>query len=284
MGQDWAQEEELTAHSIGQNRVHRRPGTVLRCKQCGHGFRGSRPDPELLASLYREQDVETYLSEVPGRRWTATRHWDLVKPLMQRGHVLDVGCASGLFLERVREAGWRATGIEPSSTLCRYARERLGEPVEIECGTLEFTKLPQNSFDVVTLWDVLEHAPDPGDFLRASSGLLKSGGYLLLNVPHLDSVMARLLGSRWPLLLPEHLHYFSRDSLLRCGSSAGLSWERFDSRRAYYSMGHIAARLAEHEVPMAAAFRSLFGKLEIENWVIPVPLGEIVSVFRKSII
>lgn len=275
--------EDRTSESVGPSRIHQRPGTVLRCKCCGLGFRELRPDVSTLAKLYEGQDVETYLSEIPGRRWTARRHWDLVKPLMLRGNLLDIGCASGLFLGQVLRAGWTATGIEPSQALCHHAREQMGKRIKIVCGTLESSDLPSDSFDVVTLWDVLEHTLHPADFLRASARLLKPGGYILLNVPHLDSRPARVLGRRWPLLLPEHLCYFSRDSLLRCAESAGLSWERFDRRSAIFSLGHVVQRLGEHEIPFTATLKALVTRFQAEEWLVPMPLGEIAAVFRKPV-
>jgi 2-polyprenyl-3-methyl-5-hydroxy-6-metoxy-1,4-benzoquinol methylase len=81
-------------------------------------FRQSRPIAAELAQF-------TSLSEVPGRRWTSRHHWDLVKSMMRGGNWLEVGCASGLFLERVSHAGWRVTGIEPSLSLRRYAEQKL---------------------------------------------------------------------------------------------------------------------------------------------------------------
>jgi SAM-dependent methyltransferase len=244
-------------------------------------FRESRPDPEVLAKFYEEQDVEPYLSELAGRRWTARRHWELVKPLMLRGHVLDVGCASGLFLEQIERGGWTGTGIEPSTALCDHARDQMDISVNVICGTLESSGFPPRLFDVVTLWDVLEHTPKPVDFLRASSVPLKPGGYLLLNVPYIDSSMAQFTGSRWPLLAPEHLNYFSRDSLLHCGEAVGLVLERFGHRSAIFSLGGVMRRLAEHEIPFASGLRGLVAMLRIEEWLIPAPLGEIVAIFKK---
>ncbi|MBW2292060.1 MAG: class I SAM-dependent methyltransferase [Deltaproteobacteria bacterium] len=281
-GDSMAEKSEATnAESAGANRSDERTGTVLRCKQCKLGFRESRPDEAALAKFYQEQDVEPYLSEIAGRRWTARRHWELVKPLMLRGHVLDVGCGSGLFLEQVGRAGWTGTGIEPSPALCDHARKRMSNRVNIICGTLESSGFPPRLFDVVTLWDVLEYTPRPADCLRESSVPLKPGGYVLLNVPYIDSSSAQFLGRSWPLLRREHLNYFSRESLLRCAHAAGLTLERFGRRSAIFSLGYLMRRLAEREIPLASGLLTLFSNLNIEEWLVPVPLGEIVAIYRK---
>ncbi|MDP6979183.1 MAG: class I SAM-dependent methyltransferase [Myxococcota bacterium] len=276
-----APDEPLDSQAIGQSRVHQRPGRVLRCRECGHGYRAAAPGADLLAQLYAEQDVETYLAEVPGRRRTAAAHWALVKALVPRGRLLDVGCAAGLFLELVADAGWRAVGIEPSAALCADARNRVGPGVEIECATLETATLETGVFDVVTLWDVLEHARDPRAFLAEAAAPLEPGGFLILNVPLLESAVARMLGARWPLLLPEHLHYFSRQSLRSCAEAAGLAFERFDHRLAYFTLGHVFTRLSEHDVPFARPLATLGRWIDFDDWILPVPLGEIVAVLRK---
>jgi len=275
------EDEPITPDAIGQGRVHQRPGRVMRCLSCGHGYRALRLDSEILAALYAEQDVANYVAEGRGRSRTAREHWEFVKSLMPRGALLDVGCASGLFLERACHAGWKATGIEPSPLLCEYARERMGDAAEIVCGTLESVALAPAQFDIVTLWDVLEHAPDPKSFLRGCTASLKPGGFVLLNVPHIESRVARLMGRHWPLLLPEHLHYFSRTSLLHCGRDAGLALERFDHRLAFFSVGHVFQRLAEHAVPFAASLARVGRPSRLGTWVVPVPLGEMVAVLRK---
>jgi SAM-dependent methyltransferase len=289
---DDSEDADPTEHSNGTSKIaasestplgglQQQTGTVLRCKRCKLAFRENRPDLETLAKYYEEQDVEPYLSELAGRRWTARRRWELVKPLMLRGHVLDVGCASGLFLEQLERGGWTGTGIEPSLALCDYARDQMDIRVNVICGTLESSGFPPSLFDVVTLWDVLEHAPKPVDFVRASSVPLKPGGYLVLNVPYIDSSTAQFLGSRWPLLVPEHLNYFSRESLSHCAEAAGLTVERFGHRSAISSLRGVLRRLAEHEIPLASGLSQLVARLRIGEWLVPAPLGEIIAIFKK---
>ena len=203
-----------------------------------------------MAELYRRMDVGIYESEVAGRKATATRHLSLLNRFTgkKNGRVLDIGCASGHFLEAARQAGWSITGVEPSEVLFARARETLGDDAELACSTLEHSSLEAESFDAVTLWDVLEHVPDPLGFMRHCRNLLKPGGKLFVNVPDLDSAEARLLGRRWPLLLAEHLNYFNRPSLRLCGDKADLEWVYFGRRRVSFSISYILFRLAQHRI------------------------------------
>jgi SAM-dependent methyltransferase len=271
-------DRRLDPSIMGSSRQAISPGTILRCSACQFGFKQQRSSPHELADLYRRMDTTVYESELAGRERTARRHLAIVERHAQHGNLLDVGCASGLFLDQAQHAGWSVTGIEPSETLSAEARERLAGRGEIHCGTLEtFPSYP--IFDALTLWDVLEHVPDPLAFLSACRALLRPGGHLFLNVPDLDSRQARLLGRRWPLLLPEHLNYFNRKSLRLCGERAGLTFEAFGRRRAWFSTRYVALRVAQHNIPGSGLLRSL-SQGPLGRILVPVSLGETYAVWR----
>jgi SAM-dependent methyltransferase len=224
-------------------------------------------------------DVTVYEAELSGRLATAARHLSIVTRFVSGGRVLDVGCASGLFLKAARDAGWNVAGVEPSEALFAKARAALGESTELYCTTLEHTKFATASFDVVTMWDVLEHVPDPLGFLQTCASLLKPGAHLFVNVPDLDSFEARILRKRWPLFLAEHLNYFNRKSLRLCGEKAGLKWKEFGRRRVSFSVDYILFRLAQHRIPGAAPLREMSGKAA--RIQVPISLGETYGVWTR---
>ncbi|MBI4538192.1 MAG: class I SAM-dependent methyltransferase [Gemmatimonadetes bacterium] len=271
----------LVPSSLGSSRTEVSPGRVLRCRTCELGFRQLRPSEEELARLYRRLDGSVYGLEEGARSRTAERHLAIVRHYVRVGRLLDVGCASGMFLRLAAEGGWSVVGIEPAETLAERGKEVLQGRGEILCATLQEASLPAASFDVVTLWDVLEHVPDPVSFLRSSGELLKPGGLLFANVPDLDSLEARLLGARWPLLLPEHLNYFNRGSLKLCGDSAGLTLMRFGRRSASFSIRYVMFRLAQHRVPGAGVGYRIASRSGIGSVLIPVRLGELYGVWRR---
>ena len=239
-----------------------------------------RSSPEELRNLYRQMDPKVYESELQGRNRTARKHLEIVQRHVRAGRILDVGCASGLFLCHALESGWDVTGIEPSERLYADARRNLGGQGEIHCATLEDARL-EGGFDAITIWDVLEHVPDPRGFLCICRRLLRRGGYVFLNVPDLDSLEARVLGRRWPLLLPEHLNYFNGESLRLCGERAGLIPVRFGRRRAFFSVKYVAYRAAQHQIPGSRVLRRV-AECFLGRVLIPMSLGETLAVWRTA--
>jgi SAM-dependent methyltransferase len=272
--------EILDAASFGSSRKAISHGRIMRCTVCGFGFRQLRCTEHGMAELYRRMDAQVYDAEAAGRAKTALRHLRILQRHQPPGRILDVGCASGLFLKMVAGEGWAVEGIEPSEMQYRAASTALAGVGRVHCGTLEETDLPGATFDAITVWDVLEHVPDPVGFLTRCKCLLKPEGKLYLNVPNLDSKEARLLGKRWPLLLAEHLNYFNRSSLTACGRKSGLEWLRFGQRPSSFSAGYLLYRLAQHKVP-GSSFGSKLARGPLGKIIIPIYLGELYAVGRR---
>ncbi|MCP4668167.1 MAG: class I SAM-dependent methyltransferase [Deltaproteobacteria bacterium] len=126
------------------------------------------------------------------------------------GKLLDIGCGYGFFLGEMKSRGWQVQGIEISPVGRRYARDTWG--VQVHSQALEDLALPENCFDVVTLFYVLEHVVDPRALLKEVSYILKPRGLVLLRWPHTTPI-ARLLGplsKRFDLYhTPYHLYDFT---------------------------------------------------------------------------
>jgi SAM-dependent methyltransferase len=139
------------------------------------------------------------------------------------GRVLDIGCGSGGYLAILAELGWKCSGVETGAKSRAYAQTVLG--LDVREGPLEACGFPDASFDVVTLWHVIEHLPDPRATLREIRRVLKPDGLLLLRTPNVESWEASLFRGNWyGLDAPRHLYLFSPatlELLLRqCGFEA----------------------------------------------------------------
>lgn len=127
------------------------------------------------------------------------------------GRLLDVGAATGFFLSIAKHRGWEVAGIELSDFAAEIGRKK---GIDIRTGTLGDTDFAPHSFDVITLWDVIEHMSDPATELAEVWKLLKPGGIVAINTPDANSLLARALGKQWHALVPpEHLYYFSAKNL-----------------------------------------------------------------------
>jgi SAM-dependent methyltransferase len=268
----------LDSSSLGSSRAAVSHETILRCQSCGFGFLESRLSERHLAELYSNLDHKVYEAEADGRARTAIQHFKIVRRTVASGTLLDVGCSSGAFLRICSANGFHVTGVEPAKEFAARAQALLKGRGEVFCATLQDAPLENSIFDVVTLWDVLEHVTEPIDFLRTCGALLKPGGYLFLNVPDLASVQATILGRKWPLLLPEHLNYFTRQSLKIGVRKAGFEILRFGTRPAFFSIGYVLDRLAQHNIPGMRLGKRAAKRLGLDRIIVPVMLGEIYGV------
>lgn len=169
------------------------------CAACGYRFVNPRPTQAAIAAAYSDPHAyDHWLAEEGGRERMWAKRLDLVERLAQgRGRLLDVGAGIGTFLALAQARGWAVEGTEISDSAVGLARRRHG--LDLVQAQLESADLPSSTYDVVTLWHVLEHVPSPFRTLRACRRLLSSGGLVVIAVPN-DSA-AMLLPRRLKRLL-----------------------------------------------------------------------------------
>ncbi len=134
--------------------------------------------------------------------------------------LLDVGCSTGDFLEYAARRGWDIAGCELASHSAEVASGRLG--CDIRAGSFEESGFEDESFDVVTMWDVIEHLYDPVAAVKEAWRILRPGGLLAMNTPNYNSFSRYVLGSRWEgLIPPRHLFVFSPRTARRLIAQTG---------------------------------------------------------------
>ncbi len=221
-------------------------GHVLRCTGCGLVFLSSidklRDESKKIYSEDYYLEREDYFFKdgvVDGTSRLSPHVKDFLDglswiELFKRppGRLLDVGCAMGTFLQLAKEKGWDCSGVEISGFAAEAASKRLG--VEVFNGTLREAGFAEGSFDVVTLWDTIEHLSEPLEEVKEIRRILRPGGLLLVNTPNEDSFMkrtARFLysASKGTISSPVnrlyhryHLYYFSDSTMEELFKRAGL--------------------------------------------------------------
>jgi SAM-dependent methyltransferase len=205
---------------------------MVRCVTCSLLFVGQDSSLIDFNALYDEAYYTggsdavfaDYVGQQAARRAHARRKLLLLRTLPPRiarqGRLLDVGCAAGFFLTEA-QAHYDVQGVELSAWSSAFARERLKLPVHT--GSLHSAALPAEHFDVITLWDVIEHVPDPVPLLLEAARVLKPDGRLVLTTGDWGSTYAQAHGAQWHLMTPPwHLSMFSRATLARAARAAGL--------------------------------------------------------------
>ena len=233
---DWCgATDELTLFE-GPDRLLHRPGRfrLVQCRVCGLMRQNPRLAWESLQTYY-EGDYISYASLIRDeprawrrldRRygmWKQMRVVERAKP--GGGRLLDVGSGTGIFLEEaLRSRRWQVMGVEPTEAAARYSAKALG--CEVVTGRFSEVQLPEADFDVITLWNVIEHLPSPTADLRRACQLLRPDGRLVFTVPNVESVEARVFGRHWVGWdLPRHLYLFPRATLHHMLRGLGLEIE-----------------------------------------------------------
>jgi 2-polyprenyl-3-methyl-5-hydroxy-6-metoxy-1,4-benzoquinol methylase len=202
------------------------------CAQCGHIFLKNMFRRDVLTKLYKksiadELDREVNRHAFNRRYWSAVynKYIDMIcsiHPLREKLSILDVGCGAGLFLEVCRERGLDCEGVDVFDGVLDalepiLSRDKLHQADDI----LDFS--PGCTYNVVTMWGVLEHLPDTQNIFHKCAELLNNGGIMLGLIPNIHSRAVRYLGVSVPTLNPrEHVNFYSQTSLEKVASQAGL--------------------------------------------------------------
>ena len=207
---------------------------LRRCQSCSLVWVSDPPSPDELGSHYGPDyhKAITTASETSPKRWES--HKKSIARFKGGGSVLDIGCSSGSFLNSIKNSNWKLHGIEMSPDEAERARERTGAQVFV--GDILNADFPENSFDLVTSFDVLEHVYNPKDCMKKIAYWLKPGGVFYVFIPNIEAWEARFFSSYWfGLELPRHLCHFGPESLRKLTSRAGLSELSLSTPRVTYA-------------------------------------------------
>jgi 2-polyprenyl-3-methyl-5-hydroxy-6-metoxy-1,4-benzoquinol methylase len=190
---------------------------IWRCPTCGHGWVHPVPEEETLERFYNSAEAAAVQYDFPEnsiRKHTRRLFRWIHQAIRPPGRLLEVGCGRGVHLEVAQRLGWETVGLDRSSVarqLCFSRGIPAADSLEEIC-----QRYGRAAFDLITLWEVIEHIADLSPFLSAVRTLLKPRGVLALSTPNFQSIIARNNYADWYELRPPlHLHYFTPASLTR---------------------------------------------------------------------
>jgi SAM-dependent methyltransferase len=258
------------------DRVHYR---VVRCCSCGL----VRSDPVLgaegLAKLYRASTFE-YGDELEGLQATYGRALARVAKLVpRRAGLLDIGTGSGFVLELAHDGGWAGVrGVEPSEDAIAKARHDI-KPM-ISQDMMRPGSFERGSFDAVTMFQVLDHIPDPVGLLDECRELLRPSGVVLAFNHNVTAWSARLLGERSPIVDIEHTYLYSPRTIRALFDRSGLEVVSVKSVRNTYSAAYLAQLLPLSDGPKASLLSLMRGS-RVGRLKATVPLGNLCLIARR---
>lgn len=204
---------------------------IVACVNCNFVYLNPRPKVEHISDFYANGAYQPFLSTrsaVSGldrvylwvRNLMVGRKRRVIEKFVKCGKLLDIGCGTGEFLREMEKHGWSVAGLEKDEKAAEFAQKQYG----LKVTTLEFSQMPysENSFDVVTLWHVLEHLYNPLQILRELRTRLKDSGVLVIAMPNINSFDARFYKANWVALdAPRHVQHFVPASLQAFCSASG---------------------------------------------------------------
>lgn len=225
-------------HTVSKHVFH-----IRECAACGFRFTSPRPTQEKIGAYYLSEDYISHAAKATTlrdhlyrwvRRRTIKGKHKLVAQSHPTGAVLDIGCGSGDFLAFLKSKGYSAQGVEVSPQARGIAT---GKGLDV---VASIDELPAgNSYDVITLWHVLEHVPSPKETLAKLHTLAKDGALLVIAVPDRSSWDAQHYGAEWAAWdVPRHLSHFRREDLRKLLAAAG--FELHGIRNMWFDAPYVA--------------------------------------------
>lgn len=257
--------DSLSCTNPGHGSHHR----IVRCKSCRLVYANPRDPASLLPEFYKKVKDIYYGFIVKSRRKAFTRSLVQIEKIKKVNRLLDIGCYTGVFMEVASARGWRACGIEPSEWASRIGREK---GMDIKNCAVEDIEKADGKFDLITMWDTIEHLGDPCGTLRLCLNKLNPAGAIAITTMRCEGLFYALCGRRWPWFMRMHLYYFTLSTLTKMLEKAGF---KIILSRPY--VHYMSANYFLYKIGVQSSF---FLSSRLLEWLaFPVQLGDFMEVY-----
>ena len=271
--------------------VSRETFTICQCNSCSLLFTNPRPDQASIGTYYQSEDYISHTNSQKGlinkvyqqaRKLALKKKLNLIREYSVSGNLLDIGCGTGEFLGLCQQNGFKCVGIEPDS----QARELAKTNHSLEVRPPEYLQsLEPESFDIITMWHVLEHVPDITKSIQQLKSLVKKNGHCLIAVPNPESHDARHYQQGWAAYdVPRHLFHYKPSFIKTAFSTNGFTFVKAIpmTMDAYY-VSLLSEKYQAGGVGLGVLFKAIYNgfrsNLKAKN---PLEYSSVIYVFKSA--
>ena len=264
---------------------------IKQCNSCGFKITENIEDEDNIGSYYQSDNYISHSNTSKGivnsvyhavRKYMLARKRRLIEKVtsLKTGQILDVGTGTGFFLNEMKQNGWQVTGTEKSNDARDFAKK------EFNLKNLPSEKLftlKDKSFDVVTLWHVLEHIHQLNENMETFARLLKTDGKLIIAVPNHDSADAKHYKEFWAAYdVPRHIWHFAPKQMKQFGGKQGFNLVSMHTMP--FDSFYVAMLSEKYKKSKLALFKGIYiGKISWLNSILnPEKCSSVIYVFERS--
>lgn len=248
----WTKDEFLTHEEF---QIHE-------CQKCGLLFTEPRPAKDKIGAYYKSEEYYSHQENKHGfipkiyeriKTINLKHKYNLATKGLPVGKMLEIGCGVGDFLHTMEQHGWECMGVEPSEEAKEIARKRMKAEL---FSPDDINEMPDESFDLITMWHVLEHVDDLKWQVEQLSRLIKKGGRIVIAVPNYKSLDAQYYKELWAAYdVPRHLNHFNSKTIANIFKTKGLELKKTDKLvwDAYY-ISYMSEQYKHHKLPLLKGF------------------------------
>lgn len=262
------------------------PVHYFKCQSCRTIFQYPLPSVEMMVNYanqeYRDGVYKEYVQAREIKYATFRNRLADIQKRVEGRYFLDIGCSCGCFIDVALEQGLDVYGVEFSSVAIAAATERARSRITQGDVNLLSNKYVK-TFDVITVFDVIEHTLEPIQFLKILRTMLKPKGLLVITTPNTDHFLRSLMGKHWPMLQPfQHVVLFSEKSLYLALKETGYKDIELMPAKKVLTADYLAEQVRIH-TPLITQGYKILSKIfpvKILNKAIPLNIGEVMAFAR----